>query len=418
LEQQLPGNAVPIYLRIVFEQNEEWRKELKETPPRLLGLNAQAFSVDEAGKFVDRFEWTFDQLAAASLRAESNWEYVLEGRDPLQVLLPDAQSMRSFARLIALKARVEIRRGQFPQAVSSLRDGFSLGHHVAGASFLVNQLIGIATSDLMLSEMDDFVQQDGAPNLYWALTELPRPLISLRIGIASESSIVLRRFPELAVPNATHDWQQLAERMRDWANEIARMEIGGSAAAIAPTTAQADPKQLAAARVELPLISDFSADQVAAMSDAEVSVRHTLAIYREISDTLRKWFYVPPSAAVSKFPQFAEELGRKARERELIPLISQLIPALGNVFVAQLRLDRQIARLQAIEALRMHAATTGKLPGTLSEVTIVPVPLDPATGGSFAYQLDGDTATLDVTEHAGMQRDALRMPVKLRLRDQ
>ena len=64
----------------------------------------------------------------------------------------------------------------------------------------------------------------------------------------------------------------------------------------------------------------------------------------------------------------------------------------------------------------MHAAATGKLPATLDEVRVVPIPLDPATGGPFSYKLEGETATLDVTDLAGMQRDVLRMPVKLTLR--
>ena len=39
----------------------------------------------------------------------------------------------------------------------------------------------------------------------------------------------------------------------------------------------------------------------------------------------------------------------------------------------------------------MHAAANGgKLPATLADVTVVPVPLDPVTGKPFDYRLEGD----------------------------
>ena len=75
-----------------------------------------------------------------------------------------------------------------------------------------------------------------------------------------------------------------------------------------------------------------------------------------------------------------------------------------------------MARLQAIEALRMHAAATGSLPEKLDDVTIVPVPSDPATGGPFLYTRDGDVGVLDVTDEVGMKRADLRMPVRIRMR--
>ncbi len=61
-----------------------------------------------------------------------------------------------------------------------------------------------------------------------------------------------------------------------------------------------------------------------------------------------------------------------------------------------MRLERQLNALQAIEAIRMHAAQTGKLPATLEEITIVPVPLNPVTEKPFVYRLDGETAILEL----------------------
>jgi hypothetical protein len=72
-----------------------------------------------------------------------------------------------------------------------------------------------------------------------------------------------------------------------------------------------------------------------------------------------------------------------------------LLPALHKVLAAQNRLDRRIAALRVIEALRMHAAANnGQLPEKLSDVKVVPVPNDPGTGRPFEYRREGRGATL------------------------
>jgi hypothetical protein len=80
------------------------------------------------------------------------------------------------------------------------------------------------------------------------------------------------------------------------------------------------------------------------------------------------------------------------------------------VWLAQTRLDRRIAALRVIEALRLHAATNGgNFPDKLADVTVVPVPDDPGTGKPFDFQADGKTATLSSTvpgeplEHNGLR---------------
>jgi hypothetical protein len=62
--------------------------------------------------------------------------------------------------------------------------------------------------------------------------------------------------------------------------------------------------------------------------------------------------------------------------------------------------------LEVIEAIRMNtAASGGKLPATLADITIVPAPNNPATGQSFPYRLDAatGTATLEVPAIEGQQ---------------
>jgi hypothetical protein len=63
--------------------------------------------------------------------------------------------------------------------------------------------------------------------------------------------------------------------------------------------------------------------------------------------------------------------------------------------MAEVRLDRKVAALRAVEALRLHvAAHDGRLPESLDQIKAVPVPADPMTGKPFEYRLDGESAVL------------------------
>ena len=89
------------------------------------------------------------------------------------------------------------------------------------------------------------------------------------------------------------------------------------------------------------------------------------------------------------------QIARDDRNMEGLPFGRALLPALGKVYDATGRLDRHIAALRCVEAIRLHAAAHGgKLPSALSDITEVPVPMDPVTDRPFEYEVKGATARL------------------------
>ncbi len=74
------------------------------------------------------------------------------------------------------------------------------------------------------------------------------------------------------------------------------------------------------------------------------------------------------------------------------------------------RLDRHIASLRCIEALRLYAARHNDLfPETLGQITDATIPTDPLTGNPFIYHREGDKAFLEApVPQGGNARDALR----------
>ena len=75
-------------------------------------------------------------------------------------------------------------------------------------------------------------------------------------------------------------------------------------------------------------------------------------------------------------------------------LASFLMPALKNIYFASGRVDRRLALLQVVEALRIYAADEGKLPDGLEDIHAVPIPIDPVTGKAFQYTLEGNRVIL------------------------
>ena len=80
-----------------------------------------------------------------------------------------------------------------------------------------------------------------------------------------------------------------------------------------------------------------------------------------------------------------------------------IVPAIDNVHRALVRLERRVAVLQTIEAIRVFAAQhEGQLPTLLSDITDLPVPPDPMTGQPFQYTLSAGKALLVAPTPAGM----------------
>jgi hypothetical protein len=78
-------------------------------------------------------------------------------------------------------------------------------------------------------------------------------------------------------------------------------------------------------------------------------------------------------------------------------------------------LDRHIAALQCIEAMRLYAAGhNGKFPSALAEIAEVPVPGDPVTRKPFSYTRTGSKAVLEAAAPEGAtEKEAMRYELKL-----
>ncbi|MBA7609580.1 hypothetical protein ES703_16771 [subsurface metagenome] len=95
----------------------------------------------------------------------------------------------------------------------------------------------------------------------------------------------------------------------------------------------------------------------------------------------------------------------------------QLKPAHDRVRLTMNRLDRHVAALQCVEALRLYAgAHNGKFPNALTEITRIPIPNDPVTKKPFVYRRTGSEAVLEVPAPKGAKPE-YAMQYKLTLKE-
>jgi hypothetical protein len=416
------GNAVPIYLRVAHERSDAWKKIIREKPSEWNKLPLDKLPLDEVKKFLSNYRYNLRQFELGARRKTAEWNYTLDAGNPIGLLLPDMQEMRMHAPILVLKARVEIVEGRYADAIRTLETGFAFSRHIAEAPFLISSLVAIAMADQFADCALELAGRPDAPSLYWALTVIPRPLVDLRKSNEFEQTLMELQFPDLGDldrPRPPEEWDAALKRMREEAEGL--MKGDKNIKLPKPGSAATDPASkspdLAEARKYLAEVVGMKAARIDAMSPAEMLLRAIFHSHREMRDEVFKTSYLP-------FVQGRHLLAEAHKRLKALPdtevtLLSRLfLPAIQKVRLAEVRIDRRLALLRTIEALRMHAAANGgKLPDKLDEVTVAPVPIDLGTGRPFEYQREGQTATLtsripgERLEVAGMRyRVTLRNP--------
>jgi hypothetical protein len=397
--ERKPGNAVPLYLRFAHERSDARKKELREKPEAWNKLPIKDLPLAEVKAFLDGYGYNLRQLELGARRKTADWNYTLDAGDPIGLLLPDAQEMRMHAPLLVLKARTEFAETRYADAVRTLETGFSFSQQINEGPFLINSLVGIACASQFADCLLELIERADAPNLYWALTVLPRPLIDLRNGYEFEQVMPELQFPDLADLNrarSAEDWDATLTRFR---KEIERMmKFEKDPKPLKPGTtsndAAAKSPDLPGARKYLTEVVGLPSARVEAMPPAQVLLLHISHYYHEVRDNVFKASYLtfPQSWNINKTEN---EALKSLPDTEAAFLPRYLLPAVGKVRLAQARLERKLAALRTIEALRMHAAASnGQLPERLDQVKTVPVPDDPGSGKPFEYQREGQTFTL------------------------
>lgn len=411
------GNAATHYLRVFPDGGIERRIRRMEEKygefhqwSRPAALPLSALPLEEARDATKSFDTAVEHfIGPASLRRRCDWGLGIEemrGREIIELLLPEFNASRSISRLLALRSRVAVAEGDYDHALDQLRMIYRLAQNVGSEPLLVCGLIGIAQAGIGHDQVVELIGAKDSPNLYWALAEL-HPMIDIRKAVHFEMSLGFRLFPFLLDVETTEhtqdEWErELTELVKSLAeaNQLTGSdEPFGEGSALVKRAGVAGLSTLLYPHAKQRLIdSGLAANQVESMSAGKVVAVDAAREYRRIADEMEKWMLVPYHEArkLRQDSPFNAD-GAQAVERGLGYMIAKLLlPAVDAASSAHARLDWQTRAIQIVEAVRMHAAQSGNLPGSLDEIKLVPIPLNPATNEAYEYRLDGKMAVLEL----------------------
>ncbi len=405
LMDQTPGNAALEYYRAF---SPEWWTNIRQPKTWESITNAlQAPFKDFPRK---EMAWISDIRMIQQVDRAARREYVDWGmaerlrREGIGLLLPDVQSLRQIAVLLAVRARVEIADGHYDKALYTLQSGLALARHTGDAVTLIQDLVGMAIAQIMLAQLEELIQQPGAPNFYWALTDLPRPFFDLRKALQGEKLGMYATIPELhslETTRLTPEQQQkllqilgggieamITEPKPNWNKRLMGMLL--------VLHAYPESKKALIAEGRKP-------EEVEALPALQVVLIHSLHQYLRLQDDTFKCYGLSYWEALPRMKQADERFRQTRRRLEGMPFID-FLPAIQKVVASAVRTDRRIAALRCIEAIRLYAAAhDGKLPTALDAITEVPIPLDPMTGKAFTYRVSGERAMLIAPPPSGEQ---------------
>lgn len=417
--ERKPGNAATHYYRAIILQRQKPKEYWQEASDNYAAWNEgpdDKFPKAEVASWLAAQEAVLAELKQAAYKEHCDWDLRLQdlrGPELYSYLIPEIQQCRELARTLRLKARYEIITGQRRQALETLRQGYQLAHDTAETPFIVAGLVGIAIEGIMTAELEHLLRT-GDDNYYWAIASLPQPVADLRAALQFEMSSPYQVFPflkdaETAV-RSPEEWRLLIVRsLADLSNLGGPGSFQGWQGELAAAGLMA--KLYPAAKQEL-LAAGMSREQVEAMAVGQAVAVHTARATELLYHELFKNLLLPYPQAIARLKAARQRLAEDQIRPDAglsgkigLPIANLFLPAVDSALHAQVRAARTLAGLQAVEAIRMHTAVTGKLPASLAEVATVPVPVDPATGEPFEYAYDAatGTATLDVLPSPGHQ---------------
>src|SRR5262249_53183305 len=166
LREMHPGNPIPNYLKCVLEA------ESSSDP-------------DNLSKHALR------QADQAARLDKPDWQILLKAKtEGVNLLLPDVQKMRQLAAPLQMRFREEASQRRFDDAIVTAKTMFAMSRHMGDHPTLIGDLVGIAIAAITIAPLEEMLEQPGCPNLYWALTSLPQPFISLDQGMQGERLLI------------------------------------------------------------------------------------------------------------------------------------------------------------------------------------------------------------------------------------
>ena len=179
-DELIDADAAPLYENAVAslpaelntDQINKWRK----TPPDQLPQK-------QVQAILQQFKPSLQLLEQAAKCKQCDWTY-----EVLQKLT----QYRNMAFLLTLQIRSQIAQGRYDNTIDTIQTGFALAKNLSKEPTIIPGLVAVAITELISKQIEEFARKPDAPNLYQALSDLPKPFIDLSDPLEIEEADVVK----------------------------------------------------------------------------------------------------------------------------------------------------------------------------------------------------------------------------------
>lgn len=471
------GNAAPLYHKALAMAKDAYENDEKRFQSmRLFGIRdekrrklwwgddlPEELSPEAAARFIEDYAEFFTTVDEASLCAECDWglstedfSWYLEDSE----LNDSLSSIYYLTQFLGIGICYALEQGDLEQALRWTRNLFALAENWVKIPMITNMIIVSGIISAGTSWVDQIIASGQSPNLYWALTQIPRFSRHYLRLVESERNLFVSVDPQLKeIDNPARDedhdfWHGFGKKFlvdvqghtkvledlvdtreeihkkeadpgedfsREEAREQIRQEMLESAEAMfkgqteafeifKKTLYPADPQTILD---ELPAIKQTILDWGYPPERVErLCAEHLVAIYAvrvhdELFDEINKWFGLDYLTWESFHQGEAGEQIQKAVESYGTQFAQMIADLLHNpYYIFLVNAEQEIDALRVVEAIRLYAAAHDeKLPKKLDKIIDVPIPRNPMTGKPFEYKVEkateGAIGVLEFTSEYG-----------------
>ena len=400
VREMSPGNAMQWYMRCFAEQRNFFFS--KEGVAQRNNYRAMSLAELRSAKLTGYGGSALTQADWAARLNTCDWEVLRRVQsDGMDMTLPELGPLKTLAVALQVRFRIEVANDQFDDAVRTAKTMFALARHLGDYPAETANLVGMSVAQLALDALEEMVQQSGCPNLYWALTDLPNPLVELRKGVQGDRSLVAAELRALRadVPMTAAQLEEFVSRLsgglgftREQAGQEPRSLRAALAARVKDTArVQAAHKGLVADEGLSAVFQKFEPVQIILLDEKRE--------YEALRDERLKLLGLPLWQVDALTRGTEPGAGGDG-------LFADLLPQIVKARRTQGQLERRLALLRQVEALRKYAADhRGMLPERLAELA-GPSPTDPFTGKPFDYSRAGAIAHLRSDRPRGEEKNS------------
>ena len=390
IADRVPGNAAILYIQTAILMGNESRDQA------LAALEAyEANDLEKFNGLADKINRAaiFKNLDLAARREQCDWDVPVREHGA-ESWLPHLEPMaHGLTNMLKARALQQMEHGKPEDAIATLRMGYEMSDKVGREPTLVSALVALRINAQMNDVLARLMSRPNAPNLYWAMMQLPSGR-----GIFRNSMHVERRFLVPSVPNLERAIKREELTPQQWRTLLDYM---ASLHAIRPEPeTHIDPVK-AATPENLKQARELYAKQRGGLKPEQVEKLDPVIVLGNLyvshaeveSDEIFKLRNLPYPAMLQKGAEVAKRQAALKKQMPGTPFFPMLDLAktMGRFAIA----DRQRAALVNVEAIRSYAAANGgKPPQRLEDITDTPAMENPLTGESFEYVVKGEEATL------------------------